>query len=165
MAKPLPEKISDELIVRLKNIKVSGGYEFSHAGVQLIDRDSNTWTPEVRKIYVEQGEANYNEELSLPGNPPRSCYDMQFEISGYASQLDREDSQVGVAETGVTDTQMIAAIKKAILNASPGSWHTFGGNAINARIISSTPFDDPEHDGGRVVLQVTYRHDEGDEFS
>lgn len=42
--------------------------------------------------------------------------------------------------------------------------YTFGGNAIVADITSAEAFDSPQHDGGRVMLSVTYRTSEVNPF-
>jgi hypothetical protein len=165
VAKPTLELISDELISRLGNITVANGYEFTAVSPQLIGRNRNTWDPQPLKIYVEQPGIARNESVSYPGNPPRTAYDMTFDVYGYASQLDRDAPQVGIADPSVTDTQMIAAIQKAIANNDAATWHTFGGNAINAQIAGAETFDGTEYDGGKVTLEVTYRTSEIDPFA
>lgn len=165
MAKPVIELISDEVISRLGNISVANGYQFTVTDVSLVDRSTNSWTPAPLKIKVEYGEIEENNDLSYPGNPPRKAYDMAFQITGYSKDIDRDETEVGMTNASVTDTQMIAAIKKAIANNDAGSWHTFGGNAINASMVTAAFVDAPGHDCGQVILSVTYRTSEIDPFS
>lgn len=165
MAKPVLEKISDEVVSRLRNITKANGYEFTIQSAELISRRTNTWQPVPLTIKVEYGELTENEELSYPGNPPRKAFDMQFEITGYAKDIDIDESEVGMTDASVTDTQMIAAIQKAITNNDPTGWYTFGGNAIVADIVSAESFDSPQHDGGKVMLSVTYRTSEVNPFT
>ncbi len=60
---------------------------------------------------------------------------------------------------------MAAAIKKALANNDAGSWHTFGGNAIDASWPTSQHFNEPGWDGAVVTLMVTYRVSEIDPYS
>lgn len=163
--KPVLEKISDEVVLRLKNITVANGYQFTIQDVRLVSRKTNTWQPRPLTIRVEQASITENEELSYPGNPPRKAYNMEFEITGYASDIDRDESEVGMTDPSVTDTQMIAAIQKALTNNDAANWHTFGSNAIIADITEASPFDAAEHDGGKVMLSVTYRTSEVNPFA
>lgn len=163
--KPVLEKISDEVVLRLKNITVANGYQFTIQDVRLTSRKTNTWQPRPLTIRVEQGTVSENEDLSYPGNPPRKAFDMEFVVYGYASDIDRDESEVGMTDSGVTDTQMIAAIQKALTNNDAAAWHTFDGNAIIADVTDAEPFDSPEYDGGKVTLSVTYRTSEINPFS
>lgn len=165
MAKPVLELISDEVVSRLGDITKANGYEFTIVSAELVTRETNTWTPEPLKIKVEYGDISENEDLSYPGNPPRKAFDMQFEISGYSRDIDRDETEVGMVNPSVTETQMIAAIQKALTNNDAASWHTFGGNAIIADITGSSTFDAAGFDGGKVMLSVTYRTSEINPFA
>ena len=165
MAKPILEKITDEIILRLGEITVANGYEFTAVSAELVERGTNTWQPAPLKIKVEYGEINENEELSCVGVPYRQAFDAVYEISGYAEAIDRDEDEVGMINPSVTDTQMIAAIRKALVESDGGGWHLFDGNAIDARITASETFDAPGYDGGRVMLMVTYRTAETDPYT
>lgn len=165
MAKPVIEKISDEVVSRLRNITIANGYEFTIVAADLVKRETNTWTPQALKIKVEYGEIAENETYSYPGNPPRVAYDAEFVISGYSRDIDVDESEVGMTDASVTDTQMIAAIQKALANNDATAWHTFGGNSILASIVSASTFDAPGYDGGQVKLVVTYRTSEVSPFA
>ena len=171
MAKPILELISEEIVSRLGNISVANGYEFTIVSAELVNRKTNTWQPEPLKIKVDYGDVSENEELSYPGNPPRKAFDAVFEISGYASDIDRDVDEVGMVNPSVTDTQMMSAMAKAITNNSAVDWHWFGTNvdgdpyAINAKISSMETFDAPGLDGARIMLEVTYRTSEINQYS
>jgi hypothetical protein len=163
MAKPILEKIADEVLARLQSITIANGYEFDASAVVMVNRDTNAWDAKPRRIIINQTTETENPDHNYPGNPPAVAYDVQFEITGYASQLDVK-GEVGVLNTNVTDTQMIAAIRKALANNDASGWHTFDGNAFNASFGTSTTVDAPGHDGAQVVLTVQYRTSEIDPF-
>jgi len=165
MAKPLIELIQDEIVSRLNNITDANGYEFDRLSVEVLDRDLDDWPTDPLAIVVEFPETAPNDEFSCAGNPPGVAYDATFGIYGYASQLDVDDSEVGVTDTGVTDQQMIAALERAVTNKGATGWETFGNNAHNAKIVNHATFDAPGHNGGMIVLEVLYRHNEGDPFT
>lgn len=158
MATPILELISDEVVSRLGNITTGNGYEFTAASVSLIDRDENDFQPAPLAIMVDRKDEAENEDLSLPGNPPGIAYDVEFHIHGYSGRLDDSFS------TEVTETQMIAAIQKAIGNGDATGWHNFTNRAIDASLTSTTDFEGPGHDGVTVVLRITYRISEIDPF-
>jgi hypothetical protein len=165
MADPILQSIADTVITRLENITVANGYEFTAADVSMVSRDTNDWQPGPRKILVDQKEEVENEESSYPGNPPRIAWNVQFDIWGFAANLDHPAGEIGIAGDSTTENQMIAAIKKAIVNNDAASWMTFGSNAINARFTSSRPNDSQGHDGVLVTLDVLYRIKETDPYT
>lgn len=161
---PVLDNIIAEIIDRLRNITRANGYAFNVAEVKQVERDTNNWQPQVLGIYIEQKEETPNEDLFRPGNPPAVAYNVQFEISGYARQLDANPLEAGVCDKSVSDNQMKASITKALANNDPSQWHQFGGNAINASLADGTPFDDPGFDGARRLLTVLYRVSETDPY-
>lgn len=165
MAKPILELISETVVNRVKNITVTNGYEFTIAFAQLVDRNKNQWQPEPLAIYVQEAGIEKVPELCYPGNPPRVAYEAMFEITGFAGALDQDKDEVGAIDRSVTDTQMMAAIPKALTNNDAAEWQTFGGYAINANIDSIETIDSPGHDGARVMLGVIYRTSEIDPFT
>lgn len=165
MPKPIIELISEQVVSRLQNITKSNGYEFTVAFAELIDRDKNQWQPEPLGIYVQEVGIEEIPELSYPGNPQRIAFDATFEITGFASGLDIDETETGQINRGVTDTQMMASIKKALANNDAQGWHTFGGYAFNAKMGSAETVDMPGHDGARVMLNVMYRTSEIDPYT
>ena len=165
MALPILQNIANVLLARLKNITVANGYEFTAADVSMVSRDMNDWQPGPRKILVDQKEEVEVEELSYPGNPPAIAWNVQFEIWGFASSLDYPAGEIGIGADKTTENQMIAAIKKAVVNSDAASWMDFGSNAINARFTSSRPNDSQGHDGVLVSLDILYRIRETDPYT
>lgn len=164
MAKPILEKIEDELLTRLANINTRNGYEFTVNTVKSASRDKNTWNPQPLDVIVEELELAENEELSYPGNPPRVAFDAEFAIHGYARQLDTADAESNVSD-GVTPQNMKAAILKAITNGDAASWHTFNSNAVTSTLAGAVPLEAPGHQGITFNLLVTYRHSELDPYT
>ena len=166
MALPVIQNISDTVISRLKNITVANGYEFEAGTVQIVNRDMNTWQPSPRDIYVDQQPETANDDISYPSSAALvAAFDVDFNIYGFASQLDVDADERGITDTGTTENQMIAAVKKSLVNSDGAGWHTFGSNAVLSWFSSSGHFDGPGHDGALVVLSVTYRIDETDPFT
>lgn len=162
MTKPIIENIADEVEKRLKNITIANSYPID-ATVVTSKRDTNFWNPAPGKIIIDQKEAVRNDEHSYPGNPPASAYDLQFEIWGYAGELDRKN-EIGICDKSISDSQMIASLQKAIAN-NDTSWHTFDGNAFNAQVVATSTFDAPGGSGGMVILNVQYRTSELDPYT
>ena len=165
MPKPLLEEISDVVVARLQQIVAADGYEFDIASVTIVDRDLNQWPRAPLTIVIEYGEQEPMPELNCTGNPPATAFKMPFEIYGYARQHNVDDSEPGVVDTGVTDTQMQAAIIKALADVDSGDWANMGGKAIDSKVASIDSFDAAGFDGGKVTLEVCYRTNENDPFT
>ena len=157
MPESINQLIVDEVVSRLGNITMDNGYVFDASVKGKPDRDSDKFHPDPRDIYVEEGESIENDALFIPGNPPKVAYDMTIRIEGVAKRVDGSSS-----ETAVTENQMSQAIRQALANNDAASWHTFGGNAINAKMGAFQQTDDPSFDGAAVSLVVTYRVSELD---
>ena len=164
MAKPISEKISDEILARLALITTANGYEFTVASVSYVSRDLDDWPKGPLSIVVNKTETVDNDELSCPGNPPRLAFDATFTIHGYASVLDTDDSEVGIVDSGVSDFEMAAAIQKAI-TTDTAAWETMDGNAVFSKLTRSESFDAPDRDGAMWDLVVTYRTPENDPYT
>ena len=149
--------IFDEVVSRLGNITTDNGYAFTAVVKGKPNRDSDAFHPDPLDIYVEQGESIENDALFIPGNPPKVAYDMGIRIEGVARRIDGSSS-----DTDTTEDAMAQAIRQAIANNDAASWHTFGGNAINARLGAFQQIDDPSYDGSAVTITVTYRVSELD---
>ncbi|NNE62355.1 MAG: hypothetical protein HKN35_15795 [Woeseia sp.] len=162
MAKPIREKILDEILARCANISTKNAFEFTVNTVKEAGRDKDTHAPQPLDIIVDELEVNENEDLSYPGNPPRVAFDVEYAINGYARQLDSSDTESNVSD-GVTPTQMGSAIMQTITTG--GGWYTFGGNAVIASLSGSAPLQAPGHEGVTFTLLVTYRHGENDPYT
>ena len=118
-----------------------------------------TWQPKDLVVHVHQGSLTPNQELSCPGNPPATAYDLEAIIAGIVKPSD--------ASTIAVDTfrnRMGADIVKAATNAE--LWHQWGGLALNTM---HGPIEDyMDETGGfagvMVKFTITFRVDEHDPY-
>jgi hypothetical protein len=157
------ERIAVEIVRRLEAITVDGGYSFNVAGVVRPDRLGREVNPKDRLIVVYQGESQYNEAQSRPGNPPAIAYDTTFSIVCFSRESDRLNTEVASSTN-----EILAAARKAIVTeaTSPSVWYTMASNAIICNWGSVSPFSagDTAHAGGIIPLIVTHRESENDPY-
>jgi hypothetical protein len=118
-----------------------------------------TWQPKDLVVHVHQGSLTPNAELSCPGNPPATAYDLEAIVAGIVKPSD--------AETIAVDTfrnRMGADIVKAATDAP--LWHQWGGLALNT---THGPIEDyMDETGGfagvMVKFTITFRVDEDDSY-
>jgi hypothetical protein len=118
-----------------------------------------TWQPKDLVVHVHQGSVTPNAELSCPGNPPATAYDLEAIVAGIVKPSD--------AETIAVDTfrnRMGADIVKAATDAE--LWHQWGGLALNT---THGPIEDYiDETGGfagvMVKFTITFRVDENDPY-
>lgn len=156
---PVIERIAQAIITRLQAITVGNGYPFTVPSVDRVDRDVAEWTTRNLTIAVRQGATRENEQMTHEGNPAAIAYDTVFQLHGFVRHPTRG---VATDEDQKTENQLDAAIKKSI--AGTHDWQNFGGEAIDATWVQTTPFVSPEgdHAGISVGLVVTYRISEND---
>jgi len=118
-----------------------------------------TWQPKDLVVHVHQGSLTPNAELSCPGNPPATAYDLEAIVAGIVKPSD--------AETIAVDTfrnRMGADIVKAATDAE--LWHQWGGLALNT--IHGPIEDYMDETGGfagvMVKFTITFRVDEDDPY-
>jgi len=118
-----------------------------------------TWQPKDLVVHVNQGSLTPNAELSCPGNPPATAYDLEAIVAGIVKPSD--------AETIAVDTfrnRMGADIVKAATDAE--LWHQWGGLALNT--IHGPIEDYMDETGGfagvMVKFTITFRVDEDDPY-
>jgi len=118
-----------------------------------------TWQPKDLVVHVHQGSLTPNQELSCPGNPPATAYDLEAIVAGIVKPSD--------AETIAVDTfrnRMGADIVKAATNAE--LWHQWGGLALNT--VHGPIEDYMDETGGfagvMVRFTITFRVDEDDPY-
>jgi len=118
-----------------------------------------TWQPKDLVVHVHQGSLTPNQELSCPGNPPATAYDLEAIIAGIVKPSD--------ASTIAIDTfrnRMGADIIKAATNAE--LWHQWGGLALNT--VHGPIEDYMDETGGfagvMVRFTITFRVDEDDPY-
>jgi hypothetical protein len=118
-----------------------------------------SWQPKDLVVHVHQGALTPNVELSCPGNPPATAYDLEAIVAGIVKPSD--------AETIAVDTfrnRMGADIVKAATDAE--LWHQWGGLALNT---THGPIEDyMDETGGfagvMVKFTITFRVDENDPY-
>ena len=118
-----------------------------------------TWQPKDLVVHVHQGALTPNAELSCPGNPPATAYDLEAIVAGIVKPSD--------AETIAVDTfrnRMGADIVKAATDAE--LWHQWGGLALNT--VHGPIEDYMDETGGfagvMVRFTITFRVDENDPY-
>jgi hypothetical protein len=118
-----------------------------------------SWQPKDLVVHVHQGALTPNVELSCPGNPPATAYDLEAIVAGIVKPSD--------AETIAVDTfrnRMGADIVKAATDAE--LWHQWGGLALNT--IHGPIEDYMDETGGfagvMVKFTITFRVDEDDPY-
>jgi hypothetical protein len=118
-----------------------------------------TWQPKDLVVHVHQGALTPNAELSCPGNPPATAYDLEAIVAGIVKPSD--------AETIAVDTfrnRMGADIVKAATDAT--LWHQWGGLALNT--VHGPIEDYMDETGGfagvMVRFTITFRVDENDPY-
>jgi hypothetical protein len=118
-----------------------------------------TWQPKDLVVHVHQGSLTPNAELSCPGNPPATAYDLEAIVAGIVKPSD--------AETIAVDTfrnRMGADIVKAATDAE--LWHQWGGLALNT--VHGPIEDYMDETGGfagvMVKFTITFRVDEDDPY-
>jgi hypothetical protein len=118
-----------------------------------------TWQPKDLVVHVHQGSLTPNQELSCPGNPPATAYDLEAIVAGIVKPSD--------AETIAVDTfrnRMGADIVKAATDAA--LWHQWGGLALNT--VHGPIEDYMDETGGfagvMVRFTITFRVDENDPY-
>jgi hypothetical protein len=118
-----------------------------------------TWQPKDLVVHVHQGALTPNAELSCPGNPPATAYDLEAIVAGIVKPSD--------AETIAVDTfrnRMGADIVKAATDAT--LWHQWEGLALNT--VHGPIEDYMDETGGcagvMVRFTITFRVDENDPY-
>jgi len=115
------------------------------------------FTPQDKQIELTEGDEDT--PIIYPGNPPKSERVQTFNIQGRAMPSEKDTTPIG---------KIINSIKADIVRAvcdPAATWHTFGGNAVNANW--GPPEIIPpggEFRGVTMPLLVTYRTDEGNPY-
>jgi hypothetical protein len=119
-----------------------------------------TWQPKDLVVHVHQGSLTQNVELSCPGNPPATAYDLEAIVAGIVKPSDAETTPIDTFRN-----RMGADIVKAATDAT--NWHQWGGLAINT---THGPIEDYiDETGGcagvMVRFTITFRVDEDDPYT
>jgi hypothetical protein len=155
---PVVSQISDEIFTRLETMVAGANGPYEFAGVMRPTKLA-TYTPEHLLIVQTRGESVRVPDLDCPGNPPAIAMQQTFLIRVHIAPSERDPQPVEFYEDIAE-----AEIQKAICY-DQDTWHTFGGNAINAMFGSiQTVTSDGGYDGISIPLDVTYRYSEGDPY-
>ena len=118
-----------------------------------------SYTPEHGLIVLTRGDQTRVFELDCPGNPPAIAWQQQFMIRVHIAPSERDATPIELMEDVAH-----AEILKVIRNGE--TWHTFGGNAINAQIESLvTMTADGGYVGIGIPINVIYRVAEDDMYT
>ena len=164
MATTVIEKIALEIVRRLEEITIDNGYSFDVVAVARPDREGKNYTPEDKLIEVTQGDSIRNPEMSLPGNPPATAYDTDFEINCFVRESDYDTNGYDAIQNE-RGSQIIKAITSEATD--PNNWHTLEGNALIAEIgdIKAYSSSEGHHNGVSVMLSVLHRQSENDPYT
>jgi hypothetical protein len=93
MATAVAELIIDKVRTRLGDIKVSGGYEVTVSEVVRPTRYGG-FRPQDLQLVVTQGTLERNADLSHPGNPPATAWDMEVIVAGLLMPSESSTSKI-----------------------------------------------------------------------
>jgi hypothetical protein len=156
--KPIVTQISDEIFTRLETLITEPNDAFTFVDVVRPTKLA-TYTPAHGLIVLTRGEIARVTELDCPGNPPAIAWMQTFLIRVHIAPSEKDPTPIELYEDVAE-----AAIHKALRTS--GTWHTFGGIAINADFgAQQTATSDGGYDGIAVPVMVTFRVSEGDPYT
>ena len=157
MATAVSEQIVDKVRTRLANIKTSGGYEVTVSEVVRPTRFGG-FRPQHLQLVVTQGGLTKNEQLSVPGNPPATAYDMEVVIAGLLMPTETDTTKIDTQRN-----QFAADVIKAICTPAD-SWHNWDTLAIDTQIGSVDDVTTEEASGFKTSITVTFRTTENNPY-
>lgn len=157
MPTAISEQIVDKVRTRLGNIKVSGGYEVTVSEVVRPTRFGG-FRPQHLQLVVTQGSLAKNQELSVPGNPPATAYDMEVNVAGLLMPSESATDKIDALRN-----QFAADVIKAICTPQ-ASWHNWDTLAIDTQIGDVDDVTTEESSGFRVPVTVTFRTTENNPY-
>ena len=157
MATAISEQIAQKLHTRLQSITVANGYENTVSEVVRGTRFGG-FRPQHLQLIMNQGTLTRNDELSHPGNPPATAYEMPFEIVGLLMPSESSTDKIDLLRN-----QFAADTIKAI-STPQSSWHNFDSLAILSVISDIQDITQEESSGFRLTLTVTFRITENDPY-
>ena len=158
MATAILEQIAQKVVTRLASITVAGGYEFTVSEVVRGTRFGG-FRPQHLQLVVNQGTLSRNEELSFPGNPPATAWEMPFEIVGLLMPSESDTNKIDLLRN-----QFSSDVVKA-LSTPAASWHNWDGLAILSTISDIDDITQEESSGFRLTMTVTYRTTEANPYA
>jgi hypothetical protein len=154
-AKPIIERIADEIEQRLLRLVADGSFFVAGWEVVRPTRNGN-FSPQDRQFILVQDEIEVVPDAMCPGNPPAIAYRQTFNI--FAHVLNSEHDPTPADQLS---NYLVAEVQRAIISAP--AWYHFGGLAITAEFLSPALIsNDGGVDGVNVPLRVMFRATEGD---
>lgn len=159
MATPVNEQIVLKIKQRLQLIDEDSGYETTVAGTVV--RPPRIWTGNLEdyQVIVTQGTLAINDELSHPGNPPATAWNLPIVIFG---ELRPSEDNTTAIDTLINE--FAADAVKAICTPA-SSWHNWDSLAIDTRIDNVEPIVAEDACGFKMELTVIYRVTENDPYT
>ena len=157
MATAISEQIVDKVRTRLTGITVAGGYEVTVSEVVRPTRFGG-FRPQNLQLIVTQGTLAKNQELSVPGNPPATAYDMEVVIAGLLMPTESTTSKIDALRN-----QFAADVIKAICTPQ-ASWHNWDTLAIDTQIGDVEEDTTEETSGFKLSMIVTFRTTENNPY-
>lgn len=139
-----------KVATRLGNIKTSAGYEVTVLEVNRPTRYGG-FRPQNLQLIVTQGTITRNAELSHPGNPPATAYDVEVVVAGLLMPSESATDKIDTLRN-----QFSSDVIKAICSPA-ASWHNWDTLAINSEITSVQNITTEEASGFQVNMTITYR--------
>jgi hypothetical protein len=119
-----------------------------------------TWQPKDLVIHVHQGALTPNPELSCPGNPPATAYDLEVIVAGIVKPSDASTVAVDTFRNRLGSDIIVAATDAT-------NWHQWESLAINT--VHGPIEEYTEETGGiagvMVRFTITFRVDENDPYT
>ena len=162
MSTALPELAALEIVDRLENITVAGGYNYTCESVVRPRRlTGDDVVPEHLRLVVLQGSAEEaDEDLAGTGGGEIKPVDYHFTIVAYIIVSDTDTTPFATYVNGLS-----ADIEKA-LSSSGAAWVAFNAGGLNAHLGPAELFQDEAGvEGFSRDLRITIRHRAGDLYT
>lgn len=113
-----------------------------------------------KTVWIVQGDAFKNEELSEEGNPLLQAWDQEIFLELFIRESDSDTTPV---DTRIND--LMGKVMTAL--TTPTAWHRWDNLAINTTIDAMTGFNQVNgvFSGVEIALTVKYRHRETDPYT
>lgn len=150
MAEPISEQILAAVKTRLAT------YATTHRSTRV-----GTWQPKDNTLVVNFVSLTVNPELSCPGNPPATAWNLTVEICGLIKPSDTDTTAVDTYKM-----RLHAEILKACCDGI-SAWWQWGGKSINSVFGNAEEHTDSNgaFAGVKVEMVATFRTDEDNPFN
>ena len=161
MATPISEQIAVVVATRLGLITTTNSYEVTTTGVIRPTREGG-FQPKDYQLILTQGSKPINEEMSRPGNPPVTAYDMEFRISGIVRPSENDTTAIDTLKNTFE-----ADVQKALATPVVGDWRQMENLAVNSNFNGVEVIESDDGSEGSFVfsLIVTYRTPDNDPYT